>query len=257
MRSTRVSSLARLVMTAETCGMSAMPAKVAPPLKSTSTRLSCSDECVIDQAEHQRAEELRLAGAGRADHQAVRAHALLGGLLDVEVDQAAGVADADRHPQPVAGRARTPGGRGVVGVDVAEAEQLHVVGGRRGDVDGGARWRTIGADGLERREAAGEGLGGGDVALVDERLDRLLAHPHARRTGHLAELVGRPSANCRRRRVESSSSSHRRRQVEQGDAVQAVGRHDVVAGRQVAAVDDQQDVRRRRRARRRRSGAGR
>ncbi len=34
-------------MTADTCGMSAMPAKVAPPLKSTSTRLSCSDEWVI------------------------------------------------------------------------------------------------------------------------------------------------------------------------------------------------------------------
>ena len=34
-------------MTAETCGMSAMPANVAPPLKSTSTRLSCSEEWVI------------------------------------------------------------------------------------------------------------------------------------------------------------------------------------------------------------------
>ncbi len=56
---------------------------------------------------------------------------------------------------------------------------------------------------------------------------------------------GRPSANWRRRRVESSSSSHRDGQVEQGDAVQAVRRHDVVAGREVPAVDDQQDVRRR------------
>ena len=34
-------------MTAETCGMSDIPAKVAPPLKSTSTMLSCSGECVI------------------------------------------------------------------------------------------------------------------------------------------------------------------------------------------------------------------
>ncbi len=33
-------------MTAETCGMSVMPAKVAPPLKSTSTMLSCSGEWV-------------------------------------------------------------------------------------------------------------------------------------------------------------------------------------------------------------------
>jgi hypothetical protein len=34
-------------MTAETCGISDIPAKVAPPLKSTSTMLSCSGECVI------------------------------------------------------------------------------------------------------------------------------------------------------------------------------------------------------------------
>ena len=63
------------------------------------------------QAEDQRAEELRLARAGRPDHQAVRAHALLGGLLDVEVHQAAALAEADRHAQPVAGGPRTPGGR--------------------------------------------------------------------------------------------------------------------------------------------------
>ena len=37
-------------MTAETCGMSAMPAKVAPPLKSTRTKLSASDEWVIARA---------------------------------------------------------------------------------------------------------------------------------------------------------------------------------------------------------------
>ena len=58
--------------------------------------------------------------------------------------------------------------------------------------------------------------------------------------------AGGPSASCSRSRVASSSSSHRDGQVEQGDAVQAVGRHDVVAGRQVPAVGDQQDVRGRR-----------
>ena len=46
MRSTRVSSWARLVITAETCGISDIPANVAPPLKSTSTMLSCSGEWV-------------------------------------------------------------------------------------------------------------------------------------------------------------------------------------------------------------------
>ena len=63
------------------------------------------------QAEHQGAQELGLAGAGRADDQAVRAHALLGGLLDVEVDDGAAVAEADRHPQPVAGGPLPPGQR--------------------------------------------------------------------------------------------------------------------------------------------------
>ena len=47
MRSTRVSSCARLVITAETCGICDIPAKVAPPLKSTSTMFSCSGEWVI------------------------------------------------------------------------------------------------------------------------------------------------------------------------------------------------------------------
>ena len=47
MRSTSVSSWARLVITAETWGISDIPAKVAPPLKSTSTMLSCSGEWVI------------------------------------------------------------------------------------------------------------------------------------------------------------------------------------------------------------------
>ncbi len=64
------------------------------------------------EPEHQGAQELRLAGTGRTDHQPVRAHALLGGLLDVEVDDAAALAEADRHPQPVARGTGSPrGGR--------------------------------------------------------------------------------------------------------------------------------------------------
>ena len=80
------------------------------------------------QAEHQRPQELRLAGPGRADHQAVRAHALLGGLLDVEVYDGAAVAGADRHPQPVARGPLLPGLVGLEAVHVAERQQLHEVG---------------------------------------------------------------------------------------------------------------------------------
>ncbi len=46
MRSTSGSSSARLVITAEVCGSRSIPMNVAPPLKSTSTKFSTSDECV-------------------------------------------------------------------------------------------------------------------------------------------------------------------------------------------------------------------
>ena len=187
------------------------------------------------QPEHQGAQELRLAGAGRTDHQAVRAHALLGGLLDVEVDRAAALGDADRHPQPVARGARAPGGAGVERVHVTEAEEVHEVGGA-----GGLAVAT-GGDGVQRRQPAGERLGGGQVALVREAADRLGADPQrgdrelavlGRRVGELQPQPGRV--------VELVPAL---REVDQRDAVQAVGRDDVVARRQLAAVDDQQDVR--------------
>ena len=124
------------------------------------------------QTEHQGAQELRLAGAGRADHQAVRAHALLGGLLDVEVDRAAGVADADRDAEPVADGPGLPGRRQVEGAHVAEAEQVVQVGGAGERV---LADRTLG--GVQRREPPGERLGAGEVELVAGGPGRALAHP--------------------------------------------------------------------------------
>ncbi len=53
------------------------------------------------QTEDERAQQLRLAGTGRAHAQAVRAHALLGRLLQIEHHRDAVLADADRHPQPL------------------------------------------------------------------------------------------------------------------------------------------------------------
>ena len=44
-RSTASASSDKLVMTAATCGAPEMPEKVAPPLKSTRTRLTCSGLC--------------------------------------------------------------------------------------------------------------------------------------------------------------------------------------------------------------------
>ena len=137
--------------------------------------LSCSGRVGQGEAEHQRAQELRLAGAGGADHQAVRPHALLRGLLEVQVDRRPAVAETDRHPQPVARGPGAPGGRRVVPADVAEPEQVHEVR-RTGDLAGAGR---LGLDpavttcsGASRRAS---GLGGREVALVGRRADRGLA----------------------------------------------------------------------------------
>ena len=243
MRSTRVSSWARLVITAETCGMLGHAGERRAALEVDQHHVELLGGVRHRQPEHQRAQELRLAGAGRADHQAVRAHALLGRLLDVEVHDRAALAEADRHPQPVARRPRPPGPVGVEAVHVAEREQLHEVGGA-GDLAAGALDHA--ADRVQRGEPARERLGGGERALVGLGPDRLLAQPQrldrvpavARPRAVVVELDAQPG-----RVLELVPA---RRQVEQGDAVQAVRRYDVVAGRQLAAVDHQQQVRGRR-----------
>ncbi len=194
------------------------------------------------EPEDQGAQELRLAGAGRADHQAVRAHPLLGGLLDVEVHQGAALAEPDRHPQPVAGGAGAPGRRGLEAPDVAEPEQVHEVG-RPGDLAAGRRLgAAAGGDGVQRGEPAGEGLGRREVALVGLGEDGVLAQPDgvhgtaAVGVGVLVEQLDAQPGGV----VELEPPG---RQVEHRDAVQPVGRHHVVARGQLDAVGDEQDVR--------------
>src|SRR5689334_24287118 len=50
-----------------------------------------------EHAQHERAQELRLTRTGGADAQAVRAHALHGRFLDVQLDGLAELADAERQ----------------------------------------------------------------------------------------------------------------------------------------------------------------
>ena len=76
------------------------------------------------EREHEGAQQLALAGAGGADQQAVRAHAVLRGLLEVELDRRAVRADAELHPQPVPVRPWHPGVVRVERVRVAEVEQF-------------------------------------------------------------------------------------------------------------------------------------
>ena len=78
--------------------------------------------------EHERPQELGLAGARGADDQAVRPHALLRRLLDVELHGRAVGAEADRHAQPVARRPRTPGEVDVEVADVGQPQQVEQLG---------------------------------------------------------------------------------------------------------------------------------
>ena len=190
------------------------------------------------QPQHQRAQELRLAGPGRADHQAVRAHALLGGLLDVEVYDGAAVAGADRHPQSVASRPLLPGLLGLEAVHVAERQQLHEVG-----VAAGLRVAAVdhATDRVQRGEPPREGLGGGQRAVVDLGPDHLVAQPQRlHRVAAVHELVALELEPEPGRVLELVPAQ---REVEDGHAVHAVRGHGVVAGRQLGAVDDEQDVR--------------
>ncbi len=196
------------------------------------------------QPEDQRAQELRLAGSGGADDQAVRAHALLGGLLDVQVHHRAALAEADRHPEPVAGGAGAPGGARLEPAYVAEAEQVHEVR-RTGDLAGRGLLRRTGRRGVQRGEPARERLGRRLVALVALGPDRLLPHPQ-REQRHPALLVGRAVLELQPQPAGVLELAPAGGEVDQGDAVQAVGRDHVVAGRQLGAVGDQDDVRGRR-----------
>ena len=125
------------------------------------------------ESEHQGAEELGLPGPGGPDAQTVRPHALLGGLLDVEVHQGPALAQPDRSPQPVAGRPRTPGRRRFETTDVAESEKIHEVA-RAGDLAGAGVRRSRGHR-AQRHQASGQGLSGREVALVGVSAHRGLA----------------------------------------------------------------------------------
>ena len=71
----------------------------------------------------------------------MRAHALQGRLLDVQLDGVAVLVDADRHPQPVGLRPRCPQRPRVERGQVVDSEQLgqvEVGGERLGDLGRGA-----------------------------------------------------------------------------------------------------------------------
>ena len=133
------------------------------------------------QGEHQGSQYLGLAGAGGSDDQAVRTHALLGGLLDVQRDRLALGGQADRHPQPVTLQARPPVHRRVEVAHVPDAEQV--------DQLGGGRLPAVpGRPGLQvqRGEPARGGLG--------VRHGHLVGNGVLRGAGEVQHLDGQPAA---------------------------------------------------------------
>ncbi len=76
------------------------------------------------QRQDERAQHLRFAGPGGSDDEAVRAHALLGGLLDVEDERIALLGLTDRHSKTVSFEPPRPGAVEVDVADVGQSEQV-------------------------------------------------------------------------------------------------------------------------------------
>ena len=166
------------------------------------------------QPEHERAQQFGLAGPGRADHQAVRPHSALRGLLDVQFDGLSGGADADRDPQPVTGRPRPPRCAGRQGPDVRDADQVGQPG-RRGQ-------RLVGVALVRHPDRGDRTAGGGRLARADpvrgaDVRQHLLADPV---DADPEDVVGgHPQPHAARRRLVAQRTG----QIDDGDALQAVG----------------------------------
>ncbi len=193
---------------------------------------------------HQRAQQLRLAGTGRADQQAVRAHAVLRGLLQVQLDRTAVGADADRHTQTVAiGPVRPHVGQLDL-VRIVHLEQLgepHVLR-DRGLVTVGRRGEP------QRRQLAREHL--------DLRQPERVGPADLGGTVHGRTGDGAVRGDLQDHRAVVEQPGRRHRQVEDGDTGDPALGHQVVGPGRRAAVDDHHHVRAgRRRAHRVEAGA--
>ncbi len=180
------------------------------------------------QAQHQGAQQLRLAGTGGAHAQAVRPHALLRGLLEVQHHGPAVLAEPDRNPQPLGQRTRPPGAPGVDGRRVTEVQQV-------GELQVGEEGLVVVPAGghPQRGELPGEGLRG----LVGEGVGSPLVD-HA---------VPRLQVQCVGSYDDGELAAGSRQlagdDLEDRDALQALGVGQDGVLRQGDAVEDHHDVR--------------
>ena len=124
MRSTSVRSSARLVITAATCGIWDMPAKVAPPLKSARTKFSVSEEWVTARP------STRVRSSSDLPEPVAPTHRPCGPMPSCAASLRSSITGWPSSPTPIgtrsrsAMRARPPGAPGVHRGGVAEAEQV-------------------------------------------------------------------------------------------------------------------------------------
>ena len=146
------------------------------------------------QPGHQRAQQLALARSGGPHQHAVRAHAALGRLLEVQLQELAVGGAADRGAQAGRARPRAPGTLGIEGVGRRQAEQVDEL-----DVHAQPALAVAALGEAERRQRPRGGLGGPEVDVVEEHLGdrrRVLAPQLPRSRAALGD--GQPGVDVRR-----------------------------------------------------------
>ncbi|NIL87691.1 hypothetical protein RhoFasGS6_05120 [Rhodococcus fascians] len=183
------------------------------------------------QPENERTQKLRLTRTRCADAQSVWTHAVLGRLLQIDLDRAAVGCDADGYPQPVSTATHCPRSIRIERTDIGDSDEAvpsrhcgPVVG--DGIDSGGRRRRAI------RRKASSNGvcLGGAHRVRHGEDLDCRAAD----RTDRAVLDHQLEPATCRQSRAQPG-------QVDDGDGIEAgVGEVGRTVGDQSAVHHDHQ-----------------
>ena len=233
MRSTRLRSSARLVITAATCGAPASPANVAPPLKSTSTRLSASDECVVIRP------STRVRSSSDLPDPVAPTHSPCGPIPSWAASLMSSSTGSPSAETPNGTRSRSRTGRGrqaAVTSNVSGSPSTPSSSRMPGLVSSGSSSSRAGRRRTAGREPPRErlGLGAAEGVGTAEPLDALLA------TGPDAALAVRfqdqPEAPARGQRAE------RVRQVDHGDAGQSLLEHDLLGARDLGVLEHDDHV---------------
>ena len=118
------------------------------------------------QGQNQSTQYLGLTGTGCTDQQAVRAHALLGGFLNIQNNRNTLGSDSEGNAQTIASIAALPLPFRIEVTNIADIEQFHEVLRTLGVglTDGGCRIPATG--GQEASEATGHGFGLGNSHVV-------------------------------------------------------------------------------------------